>query len=151
MGEQRFRATVIGSPRGGGGHLVEVPADVVAALGGQGRIPVEATFGGVPYRGSVVRMGGLTCIGIRKAILEQIGAGIGSEIDVTLALDTAERTVEPPPELAAALHADPAARSAWDALSYTVRKEHARGIAEARKAETRARRLEATLALLARR
>ena len=56
MEVQRFRATVMAG--GGGGHLVRVPPEVVAALGGKGRIPVRATFDGVPYRGSVVRMGG---------------------------------------------------------------------------------------------
>jgi hypothetical protein len=149
MEEQRFRATVFGTERGGGGHLVEVPPDVVAALGGKGRIPVNATFDGVPYRGSVVRMGGQTCIGIRKAILERIGADVGSEIGVTLAFDTAERTVEPPPELATALDADPAAKAAWEALSFTTRKEHARAIADAKRPETRAKRLAATLEMLA--
>jgi hypothetical protein len=38
----------------GGGAWVEVPGEVVAALGGGGRIPVLATFDGVAYRGSVV-------------------------------------------------------------------------------------------------
>ena len=69
-------------------------------------------------------------------------------IDVTLAVDTEERTVEVPPDLAAALEADPQARSAWDALSYTSRKERARSVAEAKKPETRERRLRATLAAL---
>jgi hypothetical protein len=148
MDEQRFRATVIGTGRGGGGHLVEVPPEVVAALGGKGRIPVNATFDGVTYQGSVVRMGGRTCIGVQQAILERIGADIGSQIDVTLSHDTAERTVEPPPELAAMLDSDPAAKAAWEALSFTVRKEHARGITDAKKPDTRARRLAATLEML---
>jgi antitoxin component of MazEF toxin-antitoxin module len=145
MGEERFQATVIPSERGRGGHLVEVSDDVVAALGGGGRIRVRATFDGVAYRGSVVRMGGIACIGISKAILEAIGADYGSSVEVTLARDTDERTVEPPPDLAAALEADPVARAAWDRWSFTARKEHARAIAEAKKPETRARRLRATL------
>ena len=146
--EQRFRAEILRTDRGGGGHLVEVPPDVIEALGGGGRIPVNATFGGIPYRGSVVRMGGLTCIGVRKDIVEALGADYGSVIDVTLARDTAERTVEVPPDLAAALLEDPAAAAAWEKLSYTRRREHAQAIAEAKKSETRARRLEATLASL---
>jgi hypothetical protein len=89
MQEQSFRATVMAG--GGGGHLVRVPASVVEALGGKGRIPVRATFDGEPYRGSVVRMGGHACIGVRKSILEQIGAGVDSQIAVTLAFDSAPR------------------------------------------------------------
>jgi hypothetical protein len=146
--EQRFRAEILRTGRGGGGHLVEVPPDVIEGLGGGGRIPVNATFGGIAYRGSVVRMGGITCIGVRKDIVEALGADDGSMIDVTLARDTAERTVEVPPDLAAALLEDPAAAAAWDRLSYTSRKEHLRAIAEAKKPETRARRLQAALDLL---
>ena len=141
MSEQRFTARIRPSERGGGGHLVEVPADVVRALGGKGRIPVQATFNGIPYRGSVVRMGGVACIGILKTIVERAGLGYGDAVDVTLAPDTQERTVEVPTDLAEALDADPAARAAWERLSYTTRKEHARAIAEAKKPETRARRL----------
>src|SRR5437588_13043223 len=102
MGAQLFRAEIMRTDRGGGGHLVEVPPDVIEALGGGGRIPVNATFGGIPYRGSVVRMGGITCIGVRKDIVEALRADHGSVIEVTLERDTAERTVEVPPDLAAA-------------------------------------------------
>ena len=96
MGAQLFRAEIMRTDRGGGGHLVEVPPDVIEALGGGGRIPVNATFGGIPYRGSVVRMGGITCIGVRKDIVEALRADHGSVIEVTLERDTAERTVEVP-------------------------------------------------------
>ena len=46
-----------------------------------------------------------------------------------------------PTELAAALDADPALRTAFDALAYSARKEHARAIAEAEQEATRERRL----------
>ncbi len=128
--------------------MVEVPPDVVEALGGGGRSPVNATFGGIPYRGSVVRMGGITCIGVRKDIVDALGANYGSVIDVTLERDRAERTVDVPQDLAEALAADAAAAAAWGRLSYTGRKEHARAIVEAKQPETRARRLAATLAAL---
>jgi hypothetical protein len=63
MAKTRFTARLRPSGRGGGGHLVEVPDDVVAALGGKGRIPVQASFNGVPYRGSIMRMGGVMMLG----------------------------------------------------------------------------------------
>ena len=53
-----------------------------------------------------------------------------------------------PPELAKALKANATARRAWDALSYSHRREHAEAVAEAKKPETRARRIEKTLAML---
>jgi hypothetical protein len=66
MAKTRFMARLRPSGRGAGGHLVEVPDDVVAALGGKGRIPVQASFNGVPYRGSIVRMGGVMMLGVTK-------------------------------------------------------------------------------------
>jgi uncharacterized protein DUF1905/bacteriocin resistance YdeI/OmpD-like protein len=139
---QRFTAVLIGTERGGGGHLVEVPNDVVRALGGKGRIPVNATFGGIPYRGSVVRMGGTSVLGVLKGIIERLEAVVGDSLEVTVELDTQERTVEVPAELAAAIRTEPSLDAAWTALSFTARKELARSIEEARKPETRARRVE---------
>jgi uncharacterized protein YdeI (YjbR/CyaY-like superfamily) len=66
---------------------------------------------------------------------------IGQEVDAVIRVDAAERTVEVPPELAAALDADPALRAMFDALSYTARKEHARSVAEAKQEATRERRI----------
>jgi hypothetical protein len=143
--KQRFTAVLIGTQRGGGGHLVEVPNDVVQALGGKGRIPVSATFDGIPYRGSIVRMGGTSVLGVLKGIIEQLGADVGDSLEVTVELDTQERTVEVPAELAAAIRTEPWLGAAWTALSFTARKELARSVEEAKKPETRARRVEKAL------
>lgn len=64
---------------------VEVPYDI-KALFGKGRLPVNATFDGVPYRGQVVKMG-TPCfiIGVTKAIRNQIGKSFGDTVRVTLA------------------------------------------------------------------
>jgi hypothetical protein len=51
--------------------------------------------------------------------------------------------------LAAALDADPAARAAFDALAPSHRKEFARWIGEAKRDETRKRRIGETLRMLA--
>jgi len=62
---------------------VEVPFDV-KALFGKGRLPVHATFDGVPYDGQVVKMG-TPChiIGVRKDIRKLIGKTIGDFVHVT--------------------------------------------------------------------
>jgi len=78
MANARFKAELRPSGRGGGGHLVEIPDEVVAALGGKGRIPVQATFNGVPYRGSIVKMGGVMMLGVTKAIMAEAGV-VGAE------------------------------------------------------------------------
>jgi hypothetical protein len=124
---------------------VSVPPDVVDALGGVGRIKVAATFDGISYRGSIVRMGGESVIGVLKEIRENLGKGPGDEIVVTLEPDVEERVVDVPPELATLLAANPEARKAFQALSYSHRREHAMHVAEAKKAETRQRRAEKTI------
>jgi hypothetical protein len=125
----------------GRGANVVVPPDVIGELGGGGRIPVQARFDAVEYRGSVVSMGGAMVIGVTKAIREQLGKGDGDVVRVVLERDAAERTVDVPDDLAAALQGA-GVRTAWDALSYTARKEHVRGITEAKKPETRATRVQ---------
>lgn len=140
-----FRAP-IEEARGGGGAWVEVPPSVVSELGakskGSGRIPVRATFDGVAYRGSVVSMGaGAMVIGVLKDIRQKIGKHIGDEVEVILELDQATRQVDIPDDLAIAL-ADAGLTEMFAALSFTRRKEIAGGVSDAKKPETRRRRIE---------
>jgi hypothetical protein len=143
--KQRFTAPLEPTDRGRGGHVLRVPDEVVDALGGTGRTPVNATFNGIAYRGSIVRMGGSYCIGVLKSIVEEAGLEFGDPVAVTVERDSAERTVEAPSKLARAFAAEPPLRAAWDALSFTARKELAREIEGAKRPETRARRVEAAL------
>ena len=141
-------ATVEEAPRGGA--FVRIPPDVIDGLGGGGRIPVRATFGGIPYRGSIVRMGGDSVLGVLKEIRDTLGLALGDEVEVTVVRDEAERVVEIPLELATLLEANPAAREAFEGLSYSHRREHALHVAEAKQPETRERRARKTIeALLA--
>ena len=149
MARTRFTARLRPSGRGRGGHLVEVPVEVVAALGGKGRIPVHASFNGVPYRGSIVRMGGGMILGVTKAIMAEAGAGLGDLLDVVVENDDAPREVEVPPELTKALKRNRAAKAVWDGLSFSHRREYAGYIVEAKKADTRVRRIEKTIQELA--
>jgi len=142
----RFTGTLTPTPRGGGGTLVPVPKDVVASLGLKGMPKVRATIAGIPYRGSLMPMGdGTYCLGVLKSIQAQAGVGQGDSIDIELELDTAPRIVTVPQDLQTELARDRSAAAAWDALSYTDRKEIARSLEEARKPETRERRLGAAL------
>jgi len=131
----------------GGGAWVEVPGEVVAALGGGGRIPVQATFDGVAYRGSIASMGGCMALGILKSIRSELGKGAGDSVTVMLERDTAERTVDVPEDLAQAL-AGAGLREAFDGLSYSHRREHVNAINDAKKPETRARRIAKALEML---
>ena len=147
----RFKGRLTATPRGGGGTLVPVPREVAAKLGLKGMPRIQAVIAGTPYRGSLMPMGdGTYCLGVLKSIQEAAGVGAGDEIDVELDLDTAPRTVEVPPYLAAALARDRKAAAAWAKLSFTSRKEIARSLEEAKKPETRLRRLAAAIERLSR-
>lgn len=66
------------------GAYVEIPFDVKEVFG-KGRVPVNATFDGEPYRGSIVKMG-TPChiLGIRKDIRGRIGKQPGDTVRVTI-------------------------------------------------------------------
>jgi hypothetical protein len=146
-GVERFDAPLMAEGRGGA--YVVVPADVVDALGGGKRIPVLATFDGIEYRGSIVTMGGGMILGVLKSIRGSLGKEPGDVLTVTVARDTAERTVDVPADLAAAL-GDGGARTAFDALSYSHRRQYVQWIDEAKRPETRARRIAETIERLTR-
>jgi len=122
-----------------------VPTEVVEALGGKGRIPVTATFNGVPYRGSIVRMGGGAVLGVQKAIMAEAGVRVGDSITVVVRNDEGPREVEVPVDLAEALARNGAARAAFEGLSFSHKREYVRSITEAKRPETRARRIELTI------
>lgn len=125
----------------------------VAELGGGARAAVVVTIAGRSERLRLARMGGLNCIGLSKAARAALGVEIGDAITAQIELDAAERTVEVPADLAAALDLAPAPadgsdlRAAFDALSYTRRKELARAVSEAKRPETRERRIAAAVAV----
>jgi hypothetical protein len=141
-----FKGVLKAPPRGGGGTLVAVPKAVASRMGFTGMPKVQAVIAGQPYRGSLMPMGdGTYCLGVLKSIQEAAGVRHGDPVTVVLELDTAPRVVEPPEDLARALARDNKAATAWDRLSFTNRKEIARSLEEARKPETRERRLAAAL------
>jgi hypothetical protein len=144
MAELTFRAPVRSSGRGGG-HLVDVPPEVVEALGEKGRIPVTATFDGVPYRGSIVRMGGGAVLGVQKAIMAEAGVSVGETLTVAVRNDEAPRQVEVPEDLAEAFGRHDAARVVFEGLSFSHKREYVRSITDAKRPETRARRIELTI------
>lgn len=144
----RFHATLLPDPTGTGTY-VAVPPKVQAALGLKGRPKIHAVIAGHLYRGSLMPTGkGSFALGVLKAIQQAEGLKRGDTITVEVELDTAPRVIEPPPDLAAALLRDKAAAASWHALSYTNQREIARSLEEAKKPETRTRRLASALSRL---
>ncbi|GAA5197261.1 YdeI/OmpD-associated family protein [Microbacterium jejuense] len=123
---------------------IELTDAQVDELGGGKRAAVVVGIGGNTARVRLGVMDGKNLIGLSKAVRAQLGVDIGDEVDATVALDTAEREVDVPDDLAAALEAA-GARAAFDALSFSRRKELARGVAEAKRADTRERRVAAAV------
>ena len=145
----RFKGVLTPTPRGGGGCLVTVPREVAAKLGLKGMPKIAAVIAGHPYRGSLMPMGdGTYCLGILKSIQEAVGVEFGDFITVDLELDTTPRVMEPPPDLAKAIAGNRAMAVNWEKLSFTNKKEMALSLTEAKKPETRERRLAAVLAKL---
>jgi hypothetical protein len=127
---------------------IEVPADVVEALGAGKRPAVRVSFNGHTYRSTVAPMGGRFLLPVSAKVRDASGATAGDTLDVEVQLDTEPRTVEAPHELAAKLAEQPELRAAWDNLSFTHQREHAEAIEDAKKPETRAKRIEKALAML---
>jgi len=144
--KQTFTAVIQNA--GGGGAFVEVPFDVEQAFGSK-KPKVKATIEGVPYRGTLVRMG-TEChvLIILKGIREQIGKTFGDEVTISVEPDTEPRLIEIPPDLAKELKKDKEAKAFFDKLSYTHQKEYVTWINEAKKQETRQNRILKTLEML---
>ena len=135
----RIAATL--EPRGPAGAFI-LSDEQVAALGdGKRAFPVTVSVNGATLSLRLARMGGENLIGLAKAARAQADVQIGATYEVEIAVDTTERTVDVPEDLAAALEADPALEAAFAALAPSRRKELARWVADATRAETRADRV----------
>lgn len=133
----------------GPGAFVRLPDDAAETFGTKARFPVRATFNGVAYRGSTMPTGdGRFCLGLTKAVRTEAGVAAGDEVHVIVELDTEERTVDVPDDMSIALAAHPEAARRFEHLSYSHRKEYVEWIESAKRAETRARRLEQTVVML---
>ena len=127
---------------------IEVPPEVIEALGAGRKPPVQVTVNGYTYRSTVAVMGGRYLLPFSSDRRAATGIQGGDPITVDLEVDTAPRTVEVPADLAEALSAAPAARAAFDALAPSARKAHVTNVESAKAAETRERRIAAIVAKL---
>lgn len=135
-------------PRGPAAAFVLTDEQVQAVGEGAKRFPVRAIINGHELRLSVARMGGEYLLGLSKANRQAAVVTAGDTVELQLELDAAPREVSTPPALARALAANLPARQAFDGLAYTHRKEFARWIEEAKREETRERRVAKTIEML---
>lgn len=140
----RFRSTVELGGRTATG--IEVPEDVVTALGAGRRPAVSVTVNGHTWRTTIAPMSGRFLIPVSAEVRAASGAAAGDEVDVDVEVDDAPRTVDVPADLAAALDGGPHTR--FDALSYSNQRRHVLAVEGAKTEATRARRIAGVVAAL---
>jgi uncharacterized protein YdhG (YjbR/CyaY superfamily) len=133
---KRYQTTIV---RDGSLCAIPVPFDPRAVFG-KVRAPVKVTINGYTYRSTIAAMGGPPCIPLRRSHREAAGLEGDETVNVRLELDADQRDVPVPDDLRTALRAA-GAWDRWAKLSYTHRREHVEAIQEAKKTETRARRI----------
>jgi hypothetical protein len=143
--EPRSFETVL--ERRGAGVVCRVPFDVRDAFG-RARPPVSVTVGGHTFRTTVATYGGMSYLGLNRDVRAAAGVDAGDRVVLAVSLDEAPRVVEVPADLQAALAGDEVAAAAFEALSFTHRKEYAAWVAGAKRNETRRNRVERAVSML---
>lgn len=142
----KFHALIEGAGKTAAG--IEVPAEVVTALGHTRKPPVRVTINGYTYRSTVATVGGRFMVGVSNEVRASAGVAAGEDVDVEMELDTAPREVVVPPELAQELAGDPSARQAFEALSYSRQRLLVDPVANAKTDATRDRNVAKALSAL---
>ncbi|HEV2802660.1 MAG TPA: YdeI/OmpD-associated family protein [Pyrinomonadaceae bacterium] len=148
MATKRFRA-LLEKHEGSEATGITIPFDVPATYGTRARVPVRGTINRHPFRGTIFPMGGKFLLVVNKELRAAAKVKGGDTVSMTLERDDEPRIVTPPADLARALKANKAAQATWDKLSYTHKKEHARAVEDAKRPETRQRRIDKAIAQLA--
>lgn len=148
MTQASFTTTVL-QAEGKNATGLQVPAEVITALGAGKKPKVRVHLNGYIYRSTVAAYGDVYMLPLSAEHREAAGLKAGDGVEVLLELDTEPRTVTVPDDLAAALAEQSRAREAFDTLNYSTRKEFVRQVESAKAQETRVRRIAGIVAKLA--
>ena len=118
-----------------------VPSEIVEGLASGKRPPVTVTIGGHTYRSTIAVMSGRFMIPLSAENRQAAGVAAADKVEVDIELDTHERVLEVPGDLAAAIAADATAQSFWASLSYSRRQRIVLSVEGAKTSETRTRRI----------
>ena len=143
--KKTFETTIV---RDGSMCFIPVTFDPKPVFG-KVRAPVKVTLNGYTYRSTIADMGNGPCIPLRRSNREAAGLEGGEKLNVMLQLDEEQREAKPPAELVRALKAAPPAWDRWRELSYSHQREFAESIEQAKKPETRARRIDGAVRVIA--
>ena len=139
---KRFRITLDKHEHSEAAMMI-LPFDVEKVFGTRARVPVRGTINGFAFRSSIFPTGdGHHYMVVNREVRAGSGVKGGDTVTVHMERDDQPRTIQPPADLARALLANKAAQAAWEKLSYTRQKEYANAVEEAKRPETRARRIE---------
>jgi hypothetical protein len=144
--DMRFRTTLLSNGRTATG--IQVPDEVVEALGSGRKPAVRVTIAGHTYRSTVASRGDRYLVGVSAENRERAGVAAGDEIDVDVELDTEPREVAVPPDLMAAFARDRRAAGFFDTLTPSQKQWYVLPIEQAKAAATRERRVNKALAML---
>jgi Bacteriocin-protection, YdeI or OmpD-Associated/Domain of unknown function (DUF1905) len=142
----RFRTTILRNGKTATG--IEVPDDVLAAVGHGKRPPVRVTINGHTYRSTVAVMGGRSLVGVSAENRAAAGVAGGDAVDVDIEFDSEPREISVPADLQAALDQDAVALQFFQQLSYSQQQWYVLGVEQVKMPETRARRVEKAVAAL---
>ena len=137
---KKFKAKAEPAGPNGAWCFVAIPFDVAEVWGTRGRVRVKGTINGFPFRTNIQPMEGRHLLTFNKQLQTGAKAKPGDTVAVVMERDTGEWTIEPPAELAKAFRQSKEAKTLWDKLAYTHRKEFAQWIGGGKQAETRERR-----------
>lgn len=140
MSEKQTFETVLEKHEGMDATGIYLPFDAEEVFG-QKRVPVKVSINGAEYRSTVMRMGGKYMMAVPKVFREAARIKAGETITVEMEKDTEKRIVETPADLAAAIEKN-AVADVWEKMSYTHQKEYVNAVKDAKKEETRMRRID---------
>ncbi len=143
-----FEAEILGRGPGGAWAYLRFPFGAQETFGRKGQVPVRGTINGFAFRNSLMPRDGIHILGVSKELQQGAGAAIGDTVTVALELDDSPREIAVPADLEAALKKAQPQAGTFAALSYSHKKEFVEWIESAKKPETRANRVEKTLAML---
>jgi bifunctional DNA-binding transcriptional regulator/antitoxin component of YhaV-PrlF toxin-antitoxin module len=148
-GTHKFKTKLLGM-EGSEVAAFKPPFDVLSTFGAKGRVAVKGTINGHPFRSSLMNMGDGHMMVVNKELRQGAKCKAGDTVEIVLERDHEKRTVEVPPFLKKLINAEPKAKAFWDKLSFTHQKEYVREITEAKREETRHKRIEQMMSALRR-
>jgi Bacteriocin-protection, YdeI or OmpD-Associated/Domain of unknown function (DUF1905) len=149
MAQQKFKVKVL-AHTGSDAAILKPPFDVAAVFQRKGRVPVKGTINGFPFRSSLMNMGDGHMMVINAQMRVGAKCKAGDTVAFLMELDEDKRTVAVPAYLKKIIADDPKAEENWSRLSFTHQKEYVREIEDAKRPETREKRIAAMMSALRR-